>query len=255
MQSAESKLIGRFEGTALPRSSAHRQEHSIPGQYLQWRAPSQLDCDQRIFHSATVSFVMSRATCKTNRDRFCYVCAEVMLLCDRRTITGLVKQNYRDCFGFSMQNEDTSHSPSFICYNCYKRLRDSKKRPCSKFAVPALWRQPLDHSTDCYFCLTKTYGFNRKNKKKIKYPDVVSVSKPVLLSRLLQEDHNIDMNADVSSLEENSLNTTSSMELKPSLFTQRSCKRSESLKRAAELLGSRLNHRHVMQESKGCSTS
>ena len=46
------------------------------------------------------------------------------------------------------------------------------------------------------------------------------MSKPVLLSTLLQEDHNVDMNADVSSLEENSLNTTSSMELKPSSFTQ-----------------------------------
>ena len=167
-------------------------------------------------------------------------------------MTGLVKQNYRDCFGFSMQNEDNRHSPSFICYNCYKRLRDLKKRPRSKFAVPALWRQPSDHSTDCYFCLTKTYGFNRKNKKNIKYPDVTSVSKPVLLSRLLQEDQDVDMNADVSSLEDNSLNTTSSMELKPSLFTQEELNdlvRDLNLsKESAELLGSRLNEKNLLSQ-------
>lgn len=33
--------------------------------------------------------------------------------------------------------------------------------------------------TDCYFCLTKTTGFNNNNKCKIPYPDVSSVTKPV----------------------------------------------------------------------------
>lgn len=45
-----------------------------------------------------------------------------------------------------------------------------------------LWREPTNHATDCYFCLTKTSGFNNKNKKHIQYPDIASVTKPVLHS-------------------------------------------------------------------------
>ena len=75
---------------------------------------------------------------------------------------------------------------------------------------------------------------------------MTSVSKPVLLSRLLEEDHNVDMNSDVSSLEEKSLNTIS-MELKPSLITQEELNdlvRDQNLsKESAESLASRLNEK------------
>ena len=47
------------------------------------------------------------------------------------------------------------------------------------FAVPMVWREPKDHVTDCYFCLTNISGFSGKNKHKIKYPDVPSAIRPV----------------------------------------------------------------------------
>ena len=42
-----------------------------------------------------------------------------------------------------------------------------------------IWREPRDHCTDCYFCLGKTSGYNKKNKYKIEYPNLPSAIRPV----------------------------------------------------------------------------
>ena len=42
-----------------------------------------------------------------------------------------------------------------------------------------IWREPTNHYTDCYFCLTNIAGFSKKNKSKIVYPDCPSAIKPV----------------------------------------------------------------------------
>jgi hypothetical protein len=47
------------------------------------------------------------------------------------------------------------------------------------FAVPMIWREPKNHTDDCYFCMTKVAGFTRKNKSKIVYPQCDSALKPV----------------------------------------------------------------------------
>ena len=54
------------------------------------------------------------------------------------------------------------------------------KRPFGMpFAVPMVWREQKDHSSDCYFCLTNTKGYSVKTRFKIKYPDVPSAHRPV----------------------------------------------------------------------------
>ena len=50
------------------------------------------------------------------------------------------------------------------------------------FAVPMIWREQRDHITDCYFCLTKTKGYNQRNRKKILYPNLPSAIRTVLHS-------------------------------------------------------------------------
>ena len=47
------------------------------------------------------------------------------------------------------------------------------------FAIPMIWREPRDHVTDCYFCLTNISGFSAKSKKHITYPDLPSAMRPV----------------------------------------------------------------------------
>ena len=47
------------------------------------------------------------------------------------------------------------------------------------FAIPMIWREPTNHATDCYFCMTNVKGMNKKNKNMIKYPDIPSAIRPV----------------------------------------------------------------------------
>ena len=42
-----------------------------------------------------------------------------------------------------------------------------------------VWREPKDHTTDCYFCLVKVAGAKRKMKKSINYVDLDSARLPV----------------------------------------------------------------------------
>jgi len=43
-----------------------------------------------------------------------------------------------------------------------------------------VWREPSNHSRDCYFCLTKVAsGMNRKRKQRICYPNITSAIRPV----------------------------------------------------------------------------
>ena len=49
------------------------------------------------------------------------------------------------------------------------------------FAVPVVWREPSNHSSDCYFCLTPPMASctNRKRKQSIDYPNIPSAIRPV----------------------------------------------------------------------------
>lgn len=47
------------------------------------------------------------------------------------------------------------------------------------FAIPMVWREPKDHSTDCYFCLTKISGITAKTRHTVKYPNIPSAIRPV----------------------------------------------------------------------------
>lgn len=46
-----------------------------------------------------------------------------------------------------------------------------------KFGVPMIWREPLCHTVDCYFCLSKSIGFGKSAKWV--YAAVTSVSLPI----------------------------------------------------------------------------
>ncbi|UYV61768.1 hypothetical protein LAZ67_1006437 [Cordylochernes scorpioides] len=53
------------------------------------------------------------------------------------------------------------------------------------FAVPMIWREPKDHSSDCYFCLTKTKGITSISRHTVEYPDLPSAMRPVPHSDIL----------------------------------------------------------------------
>ena len=41
-----------------------------------------------------------------------------------------------------------------------------------------VWREPLNHADDCWFCLTNITGFNASSWKRIKYPKLRSPMRP-----------------------------------------------------------------------------
>jgi len=49
------------------------------------------------------------------------------------------------------------------------------------FAVPMVWSEPSNYSSDCYFCLRPPVasGMNRKKKQRIDYPNIPSAIRPV----------------------------------------------------------------------------
>jgi hypothetical protein len=42
-----------------------------------------------------------------------------------------------------------------------------------------VWREPKDHLSDCYFCLTNIKVITSKSKHTVKYPNVPSALRPV----------------------------------------------------------------------------
>ena len=58
------------------------------------------------------------------------------------------------------------------------RWKKNKNVKC-KYVVPATWKEPCSKN-DCYFCVNAIKGFNTKNKHKITYITVPSVTQPIL---------------------------------------------------------------------------
>jgi len=57
------------------------------------------------------------------------------------------------------------------------------------FAIPMVWREPQDHSSDCYFCVTQVKGISNKSKHTVKYPNLPSAVRPVSHSEDLPIPH------------------------------------------------------------------
>ena len=96
-----------------------------------------------------------RRGCINEPDYFCYICRQFTLMSRRRGITQLVKYAYNAYFGMKLGDQDKKWAPHIICSTCNKNLTQwLKGKGKMQFAVPMTWREPLDHTTDCYFCLT-----------------------------------------------------------------------------------------------------
>ena len=48
-----------------------------------------------------------------------------------------------------------------------------------RFGVPMVWREPMNHHDDCYFCMVDMTGWNSFKKKTWFYPDIKSAIRPL----------------------------------------------------------------------------
>ena len=122
-----------------------------------------------------------RRKCINDPDSFCFICGSYTLQKQRRPVNDFVKKLYYSYFNLKLGDQDKEWAPNFVCETCLANLRgwSKGKRKSLSFSIPVIWREPKDHVTDCYFCLTKTEGFNAKNKSKIIYPNLPSAIRPV----------------------------------------------------------------------------
>lgn len=119
--------------------------------------------------------------CVNHVDSFCYICGELTFKSQRRHLTPLVKKYYRLYFGCQAGDFDKSWAPNTCCVSCVRLLTGWKKGTHRMpFAIPMIWREPKDHLSDCYFCLTNITGITSKTKHTVKYPNLKSAIRPVL---------------------------------------------------------------------------
>ena len=208
---------------------------------------------------------MNRRSCVNNPDNFCYVCGKFTPNDQRKNLASKIKTAYWYYFGCKVGNQDKSWAPH-ICFTvCNSGLTQwlNGKRKAMAFAVPMVWREPQNHTTDCYFCTTNITGFNKKNKHNIVYPDCDSALKPVPHDVEnpvpvppsdidIQTDDDEDNDDDRVDDAGDELYAVESEDKLPHLITQEELNdlvRDLSLsKEKAEILGSRLQEWNLLQE-------
>ena len=123
--------------------------------------------------------------CNKSADSFCYICGLFVPINQRRYINEQIKDNYFKYFGIQIQNQDKCWNPHVVCSTCRLGLNKWSKNKGGHlaFATPMIWREPFNHQTNCYICLTNINGFNARNKHRIEYATVDSVTLPVLHSQ------------------------------------------------------------------------
>ena len=103
---------------------------------------------------------------------------------------GIFSFFYELYFGCKVGDQDKNWDPHICCLTCVKLLTDwAKGSRHMYFAVPIVWREPQDHSSDCYFCITHIKGISSKSKNTVKYPNLPSVMRPVPYSEDLPIPH------------------------------------------------------------------
>lgn len=193
--------------------------------------------------------------CINDPDNFCYVCGDLTFKEQRRSLTLLVRKCYELYFGCKVGDQDKNWAPHICCSTCVKRLTDwAKGKRHMSFAIPMVWREPQNHLSDCYFCLTKIKGISTKSKHTVQYPNLPSAIRPVSHcvdlpvpqppENVTIEDELDDITTEAQHEQHDPTYSTDSTSREPHLVTQGELNdlvRDLNLsKKQAELLGSRM---------------
>ncbi|XP_053947612.1 uncharacterized protein LOC128856339 [Anastrepha ludens] len=115
--------------------------------------------------------------CKHAPDKFWFICGLYILKKSaRKKLTTHLLAAYEQYFGLRAKDMDKTWTPNSVCATCSARLNEFTKgsRTYLSFGKPFEWRNPIDHVSDCYFCLTKLRG---GKYSKATYAEVSSVTK------------------------------------------------------------------------------
>lgn len=201
--------------------------------------------------------------CNKSSDSFCYICGLFTLIDQRRQLNRRVCELYKLYFDIEVSNQDKCWVPHIVCRTCHATLFNwAAGRGHMNFGRPMIWRDPIDHKTNCYVCVTKTFGFTRKNKQNIKYAKVDSVTFPIPHSDTLKvpaspgSDFQYDLDEENSSDSDDTNDDEDPLYIpdtkEPYMLSQGDLfdlVRDLNLsKEMSELLGSRLQQWHLLQQ-------
>lgn len=118
--------------------------------------------------------------CKNSPDNFCYVCGDFIKLVEwKKRISKQHERAYLSYFGFSILNQAKHWAPHFVCRSCHlgliRWMNDCDCYSGLKFSKPMCWREPKNHRTDCYFCVTRIDA----DTGTVDYANVISAVKPI----------------------------------------------------------------------------
>jgi hypothetical protein len=119
--------------------------------------------------------------CLQSPQKFCYICGSYVFDSKLRQIDSFVKKLYFSYFQLKVGDQDKSFAPHIACNTCVEGLRYwyDGKRKAMPFAILMQWRERKNNYDDCYFCVVNLTGYNKNNKKGIKYPNLLSAIRPV----------------------------------------------------------------------------
>ena len=136
-----------------------------------------------IFSNVKMSSTSSSRTCKYSPDTFCYICGEYMVHKQKCNISEFIKKTYCAYFKMKLGDQDKPWAPHKVCTTCRETLRKwTQGKQKMKFIVPMVWREQIDHVTDCYFCLFNLQGkrYKKSFKNSLVYPNIKSAIRPIL---------------------------------------------------------------------------
>lgn len=121
------------------------------------------------------------------RNNFCFICglfADKKHRLDFKNNKALVTSFnafFKCSYVFSKWYE-----PECVCITCSIALKQCKSKHFMNqplpFSAPMVWHRQLFHKPeDCYFCQTNIVGYNYKNRDRISYANVLTVSKPKII--------------------------------------------------------------------------
>ena len=212
-----------------------------------------------------IKMSFQRRKCKTDTNCFCYICGSFTTPKQRSTISEFTKKAYHAYFGVKLGDQDKYWAPHSVCRTCVENLRQWTKgtRKGLTLRIPMIWREPKDHFSDCYFCLTSVAGHSSKTKSSIQYPSLSSAIRPVPHSEQIPISDSVvfgnlsESNSDSISTKSSDGNDPEYMDIavgsqSPQLFSQ--CELNDLVrdldlsKEAAELLGSRLSEKNLLAQ-------
>ena len=113
---------------------------------------------------------MERRKCLNDPDRFCYICGEFTPESLKKPITKQLRVNYKGYFKCPLGDQDKKWAPHIACRPCVSHLSawmHGSRSSGMPFAVPVVWREPTDHSSDCYFCMTNIVADMLRNYRAL----------------------------------------------------------------------------------------